>query len=287
MLESRDYTEFEERLRNIKEKIKKAEKISGSLSSKRKEYRKFASEINIDFSVLETAFKFYNPALLIDIYTFCEQLVKKFIYNVLNAEIGELGNKHVWKFIKSVLPEDKFSPDIKVKNIDLQLKKYIFMDENKIDKISLLKIPENKVLFQSYDKLIEHRHAYAHQGKNSGFDLELIKDGFKVAEFLLNEIININNYFSDRVKFQKIIEEIRKEQEKLERKPENYKTKQSVNATAKKIKKHSIKGIRVLKKMNIDSKVLQSLNDSLIVLSKIDLRYKRDIILRDIKANKL
>ena len=31
MLESRDYTEFEERLRNIEEKISKAEKISESL----------------------------------------------------------------------------------------------------------------------------------------------------------------------------------------------------------------------------------------------------------------
>mgnify|MGYP000853478886 CR=1 FL=1 len=287
MLMSRDYTEFKERLHTIDEKIKKAGDIRKSLSDNRNAYREFASNIDIDFSVLLTAFDFYVPALLIDIYTFCEQLFKKFIYNILDAEIDELDNKHVYKFIKSVLPEDKFSPDIKVKNIDSQLKKYIFMDENKIDKISLLKIPENKVLFQSYDKLIEHRHTYAHQGKNSGFDLELIKDGFKVAEFLLNEIININNYFSHRVKFQKIIEEIRKEQKKLEEKPENYKTKQSINATAKKIKKHSIKGIRVLKKMNTDSKVLQNLNDSLIKLSEMDLRRKREIILREIKENKL
>ena len=287
MLLLRDYTEFEERLRNIKQKIEKADILSDSLANNRREYRNFASKINIDFSVLETAFKFYDSALLIDIYTFCEQLLKKFIYNVLNAERDELDNKHVYKFINSMLPEDKFSPDVKVKRIDSQFKKYLFMDGKEIDKITLLRMPQNKVLFQSYDKLIEHRHTYAHQGKNSGFDLELIKDGFKVAEFLLNEIININNYFSFRVKFQKIIEEIRNEQKKIEEKPENYKTKQSINATAKKIKKHAIKGIQVLTKMNINSEVLQSLNNSLIVLSKMDLRYKREIILKVIIENKL
>lgn len=287
MLESRDYRDFEERLRNIKEKIEKADKLSESLSTNRKEYREFARQINIDFSVLETAFKFYDSALLIDIYTFCEQLLKRFIYNVLNAERDELDNKHVYKFINSMLPEDKFSPDVKVKSIDSQLKKYLFMDGNEIDKISLLKMPQNKVLFQSYDKLIEHRHAYAHKGENSGFNLTLIKDGFEVAEFILNEVININNYFSDRVKFQKIIEEIRIEQKKLEEKPENYKTRQSINAMAKKIKDQSITGTFILKKMNIDSKVLQNLNDSLIKLSEMDLRRKREIILREIKENKL
>ena len=39
--------------------------------------------------------------------------------------------------------------------------------------------------------------------------------------------------------------------------------------------------------MNIDSKVLQNLNDSLIKLSEMDLRRKREIILREIKENKL
>ena len=123
MLVSRDYTEFKERLNNIKEKIEKADKLSESLSNKRREYRKFASDINIDFSVLETAFKFYDSALLIDIYTFCEQLLKRFIYNVLDADTDELNNKHVYKFINSMLPEDKFSPDVRVKSIDAQFKK--------------------------------------------------------------------------------------------------------------------------------------------------------------------
>ena len=39
--------------------------------------------------------------------------------------------------------------------------------------------------------------------------------------------------------------------------------------------------------MNIDSEILQSLNNSLIVLSKMDLRYKREIILKVIIENKL
>jgi len=287
MLESRDYRDFEERLRNIKEKIEKADKLSESLSTNRKEYREFARQINIDFSVLETAFKFYDSALLIDIYTFCEQLLKRFIYNVLNAERDELDNKHVYKFINSMLPEDKFSPDVKVKSIDSQFKKYLFMDGNEIDKISLLKMPQNKVLFQSYDKLIAHRHAYAHNGNNFGFDLGLIKDGVIVAEFILNEVININNYFSDRVKFQKIIEVIRKEQKKLKEKPENYITKKSINAISKKIKKQAINGMSILNKMNVDSMLLQNLNESLESLSKMDLRQKVESILSILENNKI
>ena len=287
MLVSRDYTEFKERLNNIKEKIEKADKLSESLSNKRREYRKFASDINIDFSVLETAFKFYDSALLIDIYTFCEQLLKRFIYNVLDADTDELNNKHVYKFINSMLPEDKFSPDVRVKSIDAQFKKYLFMDENEINKISLLKMPQNEDFFQSYDKLIAHRHAYAHTGNNSGFDLALIKDGAIVAEFILNEVININNYFLDRIKFQKIIEIIRKEQKKLKEKPENYKTKTSINAISKKIKKLAINGISILKKMNVESELLQNLNDSLESLSKMDLRHKVEINLSILEKNKM
>lgn len=53
---SRDYTEFKERLHTIDEKIKKADDINKSLSDNRNAYREFASSIDIDFSVLLTAF---------------------------------------------------------------------------------------------------------------------------------------------------------------------------------------------------------------------------------------
>ena len=56
MLMSRDYTEFKERLHTIDEKIKKADDINKSLSDNRNAYREFASSIDIDFSVLLTAF---------------------------------------------------------------------------------------------------------------------------------------------------------------------------------------------------------------------------------------
>ena len=287
MLMSRDYTEFKERLHTIDEKIKKADDINKSLSDNRNVYREFASSIDIDFSVLLTAFDFYVPALLIDIYTFCEQLFKKFIYNILDAEIDELDNKHVYKFIKYQLPENKFSPDVKIKSINSQFKKYLFMDENEIDRITLLKIPQNEDLFRSYDKLIEHRHKYAHRGINSGFDLDLIKDGFKVAEFLLNEVININNFFTERVRLQEIIEEIREKQKKLKENSEKYETKRAINAMAEKIRTLAIDGINVLKKMNTDSVLLQNLNNSLTELSKMDLRNKVEINLSILEKNKI
>lgn len=287
MLLSRDYTEFEDRLINIKIKIEKAEILNESLSNNRSKYRAFANEINIDYSVLETAFKFYDSSLLIDIYTFCEQLLKKFIYNVLEAENDELNNKHVYKFINAKLPKEKFAPDVKIEKINEHLKNYIYMEGYEINKISLISIPSYADQFKSYDRLIRHRHEYAHTGNNSGFDLEVIKDGFEVAEFILNEVINITNYFSDRIKLQKIIDDIKNMKKKIEKKPENYKTKKSINEIAKRIREKSIRGTYILENMIIFSKVINELKESLEELSKIDLRRNEEVTLRRIRENKV
>lgn len=287
MIESRDYTEFEERLRNISAKIDKAEILYESLSINRKKYREFANEIDIDFSVLETAFNFYDSSLLIDIYTFCEQLLKKFIYNVLDAENDDLDNKHVYKFINAKLSKEKFAPDGKIEKINEHFKNYIYMEGYGIKKISLIKIPSYDIQFNSYDKLIKHRHNYAHTGNNSGFDLELIKDGFKVAEFILNEVINITNYFSDRIKLQKIIDDIKNMQKQLEEKPENYKSKRAINEKAKRIRKQSISGKNIIENMIVVSNVMEELKKSLKELSKMDLRHKKDSTLAHIMKYKL
>ena len=198
MFKNRDYLDYFERLEKIKKEIEYAEMMQASLSEFRSEHREFAMSIDLDFKVLQTAYDFYKPSLLISSYTFSEQLVKYFIYSILNMQDEDfIENQHLAKFVEKKIPKKRFVPNIKVKDISNLFSEFIQFDEGQI--IKLLKIKEFEDNYKSYDLMIENRHLFAHSGENQGYDLNTIKESFPVLELLMDEIYNINNKFEARV----------------------------------------------------------------------------------------
>lgn len=198
MFKNREYLDYFERLGKIKKEIEYAEQMQASLSEFRSEHREFAMRIDLDFKVLQTAYDFYKPSLLISSYTFSEQLVKYFIYSILDMHDEDvIENQHLAKFVEKKIPKKRFVPNIKVKDISSLFNEFIQFDEGKI--IKLLNIKEFEDNYKSYDLMIENRHLFAHSGENQGYDLNTIKESFLILELLMDEIYNINNKFEARL----------------------------------------------------------------------------------------
>jgi hypothetical protein len=74
---------------DVKELEKQVERlfiIENSLADNRKEHREFAQTIELDFEIIEEAYKYYRPACIINIYTFSERLIKSYVYTLLGND---------------------------------------------------------------------------------------------------------------------------------------------------------------------------------------------------------
>lgn len=180
-----------ERLDNIKILYSEIKELNNSLAYKRSKYRKFSKIIKIDYYILERSIKNLQCSLLIECYTFMEQLIKNFYYHFL--EKNRHSNKYLNIFLDKKLPEDKFSPNIRYHNIQKILK-----DDLGIDSLFFIKL--NKNLIDKYDDLVKTRHRYAHNG-NYDYEFENYEDIIKILEFLR---FNIHMYTHNKKKYEEI-----------------------------------------------------------------------------------
>lgn len=281
MFKNRDYLDYFERLKKIKKEIEYAEMMQASLSEFRLKHSEFAMSINLDFKVLQTAYDFYKPSLLISSYTFSEQLVKYFIYSILNMHDEDfIENQHLAKFVEKKIPKKRFVPNIKVKDISNLFSEFIQFDEGQI--IKLLKIKEFEDNYKSYDLMIENRHLFAHSGENQGYDLNTIKESFPVLELLMDEIYNINNKFEARVSLENELIQIKKLINSFFEK-KTSKNGKKVKALLKDLKKHSKKSLKILEILRKESKIYIFLYDTLECISNIDGRKNYEVILCNIE----
>ena len=172
--------DYDLRIDELKINISYAKDIGKSLSSSRREYRKFADSINIEFVALEKSLKSYEYTVLIDAYTLSEQIVKNFYYHLL---VANPSNDYVEKFINSKLPKERFSPNAKYSEIEKSIKKDLIND------FSFLFKNDNDFV-KSYNNLISERHLYAHTG-NCTFQFDKIDEAISMIEYLYKEIENI------------------------------------------------------------------------------------------------
>ena len=281
MFKNRDYLDYFERLEKIKKEIEYAEMMQASLSEFRSEHREFAMSIDLDFKVLQTAYDFYKPSLLISSYTFSEQLVKYFIYSILNMQDEDfIENQHLAKFVEKKIPKKRFVPNIKVKDISNLFSEFIQFDEGQI--IKLLKIKEFEDNYKSYDLMIENRHLFAHSGENQGYDLDTIKESFPVLELLMDEIYNINNRFEARVSLENELIQIKNLINSFFEK-KTRKNGKKVKALLKVLKEHSKKSLKILKILRKESEIYIFLYDSLERILNIDGRKNYEVLLCNIE----
>lgn len=74
-----EFIKIEMNLNNVK-------LLKNSIADHASEYRKFSRDINVDFRVLGDCIESYERALLIGVYTYAEQLVKNFYYELLEKD---------------------------------------------------------------------------------------------------------------------------------------------------------------------------------------------------------
>ena len=281
MFKNRDYLDYFERLEKIKKEIEYAEMMQASLSEFRSEHREFAMSIDLDFKVLQTAYDFYKPSLLISSYTFSEQLVKYFIYSILNMQDEDfIENQHLAKFVEKKIPKKRFVPNIMVKDISNLFSEFIQFNEGQI--IKLLKIKEFEDNYKSYDLMIENRHLFAHSGENQGYDLNTIKESFPVLELLMDEIYNINNKFEARVSLENELIQIKNLINSFFEK-KTRKNGKKVKALLKVLKKHSKKSLKILKILRKESEIYIFLYDTLECILNIDGRKNYEVLLCNIE----
>lgn len=199
--------EAEERLCEIKLHFFQVSQIKKSLSEHREKYRNLSLETEIEQDSLMNCCDFFERSLLINCYTFSEQIVKNFIYAIL--EKGSHSNSFLNRFIDNKIPEDRFSPNASYEAIQ----KLVGLELHKGYKFSLSK---NRNCFRVYDEMIKSRHKYAHKGSYE-FDFKNFELVIQTLELLYIELkMPLEKGMNYREEYQKIIEEIKQLTENID-----------------------------------------------------------------------
>lgn len=198
-----DYNEFKNRLLRLKETLERVQKIDGSLADDPEKHRNFAKEIEIDYTDLKTIYESSELNLMIEYYTFSEQLVKELVFSILTVESSN-DNKHLEKFLKNSFRRNKYSPRSQFEDIKKDvLDKYIQTNDKKL--IFLLFNTDGDFT-KIHDSLIKARHKYAHNSIRPDFSIsEYVERSLPSLDFLLNEFINIESNLESRLSLQQLI----------------------------------------------------------------------------------
>lgn len=218
-----DFIEFKERLLSLDETLKRVKKIDASLADEPEKHRHFATEIEISYVDLRYIYESSELNLMIEYYTFSEQLVKELVFSILTVESSK-ENKHLEKFLKNSFRRNRYSPKSEFKDIKDILDKYI---ETNNEKIKFLLFNTDSDFTKIHDSLIRARHSYAHNSKKPDFSItEYVERSIPSLEFLLNEFINIESNLESRLSLQKLIIETydkKKQLDKLDIRASSYK----------------------------------------------------------------
>lgn len=190
-------------LENIKKNYNSIKFLKDSLADNAAEYRKFTSNINLDFHVLKEFINEYEKTLLIDCFTFSEQLLKNTIYETLNFK----GNQDIIDtFIHNKIHPEKFSPNVTYTKFSEEL-----TNLNKNFKF-LLNASHKSI--KIYNEMIKSRHSYAH-ANNYPFKYEEYEDVIHVLEYLSWECVRFLSINSKTSHIQKLYNDILNSMKKI------------------------------------------------------------------------
>lgn len=191
--------EAEERLLEIKKNHLQVNQIKESLAEYREKYRNLSREIQIEQDSLFQCCDFFERSLLINCYTFSEQLVKNFVYEILEKDRHD--NIFLNRFIENKIPKNKFSPNVSYSSIGKLVSEELCQQY----KFSL---KSNNNCFRVYDEMVKSRHKYAHNGIYD-FDFNNFGIVIQVLEFLYSELkMPLEEDMEYRQNYQNLISQI-------------------------------------------------------------------------------
>jgi hypothetical protein len=191
------------------EKLRKtygdAKILKDILADNRAKMRKIASDAEIDFSAIEQCIRNCDKVLLIECYTFVEQMAKNLVFLYLDK--GKNSNEYLERFLEEKVGE-KYSPRVKYGEFRNLIKK--FSGVNDIYDSFILRGDLSQI--RLYDELVKSRHQFAH-ANNYTFEFVNYIDVLDVLEYLAFEFKVIMNgwgieFFNYKKNFKKLQNEI-------------------------------------------------------------------------------
>lgn len=185
--------DVEDEIQKVEMNLQNVEILKNSFADHTPKYRRFSRGINLDFGVLSDCIESYERALLIGVYTYAEQLVKNFYYELLEKDRAE--RVYTKNFINKKLDVEKFSPNVKYNFLENNIKNELFPEFRFI-------IRKEREEISKYDDIIKDRHRYAHRGiYQSSF--EQYHDVINAEKFITTELeMIVANGTSYRIQYQ-------------------------------------------------------------------------------------
>ncbi|MBA5267118.1 hypothetical protein [Enterococcus hirae] len=247
-------------INSIKEHYTSLEIINNSIADSRKQYRDFFNDnMAIDPKIFFKCVRDFENSLLIKFYTFVERIVKDLIYTMVEKDLHV--SDFVNNFINNKIPEDRFAPNCKYKDIQNSiselLKGFTFI------------VPAGISEVESFNEIIIQRHSYAHKGIKI-LEIKNIQAAIPVLYYLVYEIEQIKNSPKKRIELVTLISDLKKGVKKIltDKKKEKKIEKDlviSVREIARKI-------VVTYKKEWTQNVLLEDCLSKVEMISKIDLR---------------
>lgn len=185
--------DVEDEIQKNENVLQNVELIKNSFADHTAEYRKFSRKINIEFSALSDCIDAYERTLLIGVYTYAEQLVKNFYYELLEKDRAK--NLYTRNFINKKLDVEKFSPNVSYITLEKSIKNEL------CDSFKFI-ISKNRDEISKYDDLIRNRHKYAHRGVFQS-SVEQYRDVINAEKYISAELSMIISYGIEyRIRYQ-------------------------------------------------------------------------------------
>ena len=260
--------EVKERIKDIDLVYNQVLEINNSISDHRSKYRRFSEEMNISKQSLLNCCDWFERILLINCYTFSEQFVKNFFYELL--EKGTHNNIFLNNFLDNKIHIDKFSPNVKFKNIESDIQNDLWKDFKFI-------LSPNIIDIKMYDEMIKARHTYAHSG-NYNFDFKNFKPSIKTLKYIVFELSML--YESGQVfrkQFQDDYNQIKNDSIAIVKLDKNREYKiDEIKRELKEIRNQSKKFVELYKSIMNELEILKDIVKSIEDASAIDLRKNLD-----------
>lgn len=263
--------EAEERLSDIRKNYIQVKEIKDSLSEYRDKYRILSRDVNIEQESLLQCCDFFERTLLINCFTFSEQLVKNFVYEILEKDRHQ--NTFLNRFIDNKIPKDKFSPNVSYSSIKKLL-------SNELCSGYEFSLKDGKNCFRIYDDMVKSRHTYAHSGIYN-FDFNNFEIVIQVLEFLYSELkMLLENNMDYRKEYQKLFLDIENSTSRIcnifnSGNKENFRAYgKNLNNLKSDCSKFISKYYESLRNVKLFNPILDKVSD----ISKLDLRSKEKFI---------
>lgn len=263
--------EVEDRIEELRQELEYVKEMKDSFSSDRKKYREFSENVGVRYNALESSVDSLEKSLLIDIYTFSEQLFKNFYYHLIEKDTCK--NEYINCYFNKRLNAEKFSPNVNTKEIEKSI------GEELIDGFKFLVSEENEKK-RKYNDLVKARHTYAHKGEYVySYGVDTFADVIDFEEYLSFELKMITKFGTQRRKmFMQELCNLRRDCKEIDGLIERYRRNQN-----RELKKNIVRKIReyrnacrsLLKEYQctpLDSRILEKVKRGIENCSNFDLR---------------